>query len=151
VRAELEGRPIPVREIPNHYCEDSRFPLITCFRTAAALEAAIRAESAAGSEGDLDSTAEGMAITSLATGNYVIVYSSTSWLGSYMYISQDYDALALVGWNDRIRSYRGLNSGLGSFWTDWYGTGAGFNFCCNQQQASLSSTFDRAISSVYRR
>lgn len=63
--------------------------------------------------------------------DYVIVYSATSYAGSYMYISQDYDMLALVGWNDRIRSYKAVNSALGTFWTDWFGNGSRLDFCCD--------------------
>ena len=67
-----------------------------------------------------------------------------------MYVSQNYDILALVGWNDRIRSYRGVNSGQGTFWTDWYQTGIGINFCCNTWVPGLASDLDKAFSSVYR-
>ena len=77
--------------------------------------------------------------------------ASTSYSGSSMYISQDYDTLALVGWNDRIRSFKGLDSGQGIFWTDWYATGSTLSFCCNVNDPSLPTTFEAKITSVYRR
>jgi hypothetical protein len=138
VRADLEGTAIGVSEIANFYCYDHDYPRIHCFRTAVRLEASV------GSAGAGPTAAA-------AASDYVIVYSATTYAGSYMYISQNYDTLAWVGWNDRIRSYRGLNGGIGSFWNDWYGTGTGFNFCCNVTVPSLSATFDRQITSVYRR
>ncbi len=143
VAADLEGTPIPASEIPDWFCHDRNFPLIHCFRTAESLESARSA---------LDSPAAlaSGAVTAAST-DYVVVYSATSYAGSYMFVSQNYDILALVGWNDRIRSYRALNSALGTFWTDWFGNGSRLDFCCNTSAASLSGTFDQAISSVYRR
>jgi hypothetical protein len=135
VSADLEGVPIRTADIPNHYCHDHAFPVIHCFRTAAALEADV-----AKVPGD-----------AVAAADYAVVYSSQTYAGSYLYISQDYDTLFAVGWNDRIRSFRGVNFGLGTFWTDWYATGARLDFCCNVVTPSLSATFDRAITSVYRR
>ena len=143
VVADLEGAPIPASQIPDWFCHDRDFPLVHCFRAAASLESARAA---------LDSPAAAASgVTASLSSDYVVVYSSTLYAGSYMYVSQDYDALAIVGWNDRIRSYRGLNAGLGTFWTDWFAGGSRLDFCCNAQAPSLSGTFDRAISSVYRR
>ncbi len=136
VVADLDGAPIAVADIPNHNCHDLDFPRIHCFAAAADLEAAVAA-------------AQGDSATSL--NDYAVVYAGTYFSGSSLYISQNYDALAIVGWNDRIRSYQGLNNGLGTFWTDWYATGSHLDFCCNANIATLTTTFDQAISSVYRR
>jgi hypothetical protein len=138
VVADLEGRPISTQSIPDYYCHDGDFPLIHCFRTAGKLEAALTAKT----------TMSPLAVTGT---DYVVVFSSPSYAGSYFYVSQDYDALAIVGWNDRIRSYRGLNGSNGVFWTDWFASGAGQYFCCNQTVPVLSATFDQQFSSVYRR
>jgi hypothetical protein len=66
-----------------------------------------------------------------------------------MYFSADYSALALIGWNDRISSFIGQNSGSANFWTDWFFSGSYYSFCCNQQIASLGS-YDNSFSSVIR-
>jgi hypothetical protein len=139
VTADLDGVAIAVDQIPEHFCHDRAYPVIHCFATPQGLAAAFEA-------------LDGARIARAATAtDYVIVYSNTSYGGSYLYISQDYDTLVTVGWNDRIRSYRGLNSELGRFWTDWFHSGAALDFCCNSNVPSLSATFDQKITSVYRR
>lgn len=138
VRADVEGKPIAVDQIPNYYCHDHAFPVIHCFRTPVALEAAI-------------ATAPTFDALASGAGDYVIMYSGQTYSGSYMFVSQDYPILALVGWNDRVRSYRGLNSALGTFWTDWYASGMRTDFCCNVVVPGLAAGFDQAFSSVYRR
>ena len=138
VEADVEGVAIRPSQVPDVYCHDRDFPRIHCYRTADRLEAALAPSGGAG-------------YAATASGDYVVIYSSTSYAGGYMYISQNYDALFVVGWNDRIRSYRSINGGLGRFWTDWYAGGYNLDFCCNTIVPSLSATFDRQISSVYRR
>lgn len=139
VKADLEGQPIKPEAIPDFYCHDRDFPLIHCFRTAHQVDAAI-------------SYLDGEASTQLLTAtDYVIMYSGQTYSGSYMYVSQNYDILAFIGWNDRVRSYRGLNAALGTFWTDWYATGIRADFCCNVFVPGLPPEYDRAFSSVYRR
>lgn len=137
VVADLEGRAIEPAQIPNFYCHDRDFPVIHCYATALKLEAAVVSSSG---------------LTAAASpSDYVVVYAGTSYSTSYMFISQNYDVLALVGWNDRIRSYRALNGYSGRFFTNWYGSGTVLDFCCNQTAPYLSGTFDSQISSVYRR
>ncbi len=139
VQADVDGRPIAVSDIPGYFCHDRDYPAIHCFRTAAALQAAIA------------SRPSGLAIEAAAASDYVIVYAGLSYSGTYLYISQNYDTLFTVAWNDRIRSYRGLNGASGVFWTDWYATGDDLPFCCNVLDPSLPGTFDKTITSVYRR
>jgi hypothetical protein len=139
IAADLEGVPIAVEQIPDFFCHDRDYPTIHCFTSARRLEATLRGPGT------------GFAPAAVAAVDYVIVYSLTYYAGSYLYISQDYDTLALVGWNDRIRSYRGLNSELGRFWTDWFHGGTALDICCNAFVPSLSATFDQKITSVYRR
>ena len=143
IAADLDGRPIPVSEISRHYCHDRDYPKIHCYATPSRLEAAIRAPGTAIST-------PGGGVQAASTSDYVVIYSGTSYSGAYMYLSQNYDVLAFVGWNDRIRSYRSLNGASGVFYTDWFGSGSALTFCCGRTATYLSSTFDRQISSVYR-
>lgn len=137
ITADVNGRAIAPTQIPQYFCHDHDYPRIHCFTTSMALEAAV------------SSSAATMQATS--SSDYVVVYAGTNYYSSYMYVSQNYDALAVVGWNDRIRSYRALNGYPGVFYTDWFGSGAVLDFCCNNTAPYLSSTFDSQISSVYRR
>jgi hypothetical protein len=137
IRADLEGRTIKASEISTYYCHDRAFPLIHCFSTASRLEAALATTSLA-------------AAAAFGPADYVTIYSDPSYAGSYMHLSQNYDTLFWVGWNDRVRSFKARNGAAGTFWTDWYGTGYGLGFCCDQTTPYLSATFDNAITSVYR-
>ncbi len=142
--AELEGVPIPATAAGEYFCHDFDYPLIRCFRSGDALEAAVEARGVTttlGSETlDLSTTAV----------SYVKIYDYTSYAGSYAYISQDYSYLGDIGWNDRISSYIALNSETGAFYTNGGYGGTIDYFCCNEGVPSLSSTFNNQISSVRR-
>lgn len=142
ISADMDGMPIPATHAGQYFCHDFEFPHLRCFSTAAALEAAMPTESANG--GDL-------ALAAYGPNDYVTIYSEPAFGGSYAHLSQNYDGLWVIGWNDRISSFKGRNSARGSFYVDWYAGGSRADFCCNQTKASLSSTFNNAISSVYRR
>jgi hypothetical protein len=131
LRADLDGRPIPLRQVANYFCDDFSYPQIHCNSRA----------------GDLRSRVDG--ILSVASVGYVTIYDYTSFAGSYMYMSQDYSVLATLGWNDRISSFIARNSQSGHFYTDWFYSGTGYSFCCNQLVPSLGG-YDNTFSSVHR-
>lgn len=133
IRAVLDGQRISIDSISQYYCHDLERPLIRCFSSAAELEA----------------SHAGNRILAAAV-IYVTVYDSPSYAGSFMQISSDYDALATVGWNDRISSYKARNSETGSFYTDWFHAGTADHFCCNESVPILGGGFNDAFSSVYR-
>ena len=66
-----------------------------------------------------------------------------------MHVSQDYSALATIGWNDRISSFKARNSETGAFFTDWFYSGSSWPFCCNTQQPTLNA-YDNLFSSIRR-
>lgn len=140
IRADVEGRPIKPSEISTYFCHDFDFPRIHCFPTGARLEAAINTTSA----GTL------AVLAAFGPNDYVTVYSGPTFSGTYAHLSQNYDTLYWIGWNDQISSYKGRNSASGTFWSDWYATGRATNFCCNTQVTSLSSDVDNTFTSVYR-
>jgi hypothetical protein len=145
-RADLEGTSIAAADVGRYFCHDRAFPAIHCYRTAAALERALAGKGAA-----VTAQTGGVTAAAIPAGTYVTIYSAPSYAGSYMYVTQNYDTLAIVGWNDRIRSYKAKNALLGTFWTDWFANGARQDFCCNSQVPYLTATFDQQITSVYRR
>ncbi len=131
--ADLDGKPIPLTDVGKWYCQDFAHPAIHCYNSASALETAVAAPLAAA------------ATTSLT---YVVVYDYTLYQGGYMYMSDNYTALSLIGWNDRISSFSVRNNMSGKFWTDWLYSGTGYYFCCNSQVNSLGS-YDDTFSSVF--
>ncbi len=144
VVADVEGQPIAADQIHDFYCHDRDFPRIRCFRTSAGLERALAVTPLTPTGGQLAASA------ATGSGDYVIIYAGQYLSGSYMVVSQDYDTLVVVGWNDHIRSFTALNGASGSFYTDWFGGGYRLGFCCNASTRNLSSTFDQQITSVYR-
>lgn len=140
IAADLGGRPIKPDLIASYYCHDFDYPTVHCYRTAADLEAA----EAARAVSSFSPTA------AFSIADYVTIFDGTVWTGTYMDISQNYDALFSIGWNDRVSSYKARNSASGKFWTDWFASGTSRSFCCNTQVSSLPAGLDNAFSSVYR-
>jgi hypothetical protein len=137
VTATLDGRAIPVSQIAEHDCDDLEFPLIRCFKNAADRDASVTRRL-------------GALHVSVATAvAYVNVYDLANYGGSSLVISQNYDSLAVIGWNDKVSSFKGRNSETGRFYVDWFHGGSSWAFCCNQQTANLGS-YDNTFSSVYR-
>jgi hypothetical protein len=137
VVATLDGRAIAIAEIADHYCHDFEFPVIRCFSRAAARD--LSRSVPAGPQG-------AAAVTAVA---YVTMYDGAGFSGSNFLVSQDYNALAAIGWNDRASSFKGRNSETGRFYKDWFAGGSSWAFCCNQQTGNLG-TYDNTFSSVYR-
>jgi hypothetical protein len=142
LRADLDGRPIDPAQASSYFCHDFEFPQIHCFSTPFELEAAVSQP--------VSSSSQGVVIAAFGPADYVTVYSGSSYGGSFAHLSQNYDALATIGWNDMISSYRARNSRTGSFYEHWFAGGAKKNFCCNQNVPSLASGVDNTFSSVYR-
>jgi hypothetical protein len=142
LRADLDGRPIDPAQASSYFCHDFDFPQIHCFRTPAELEAAVV-------QPESDSS-QGVVAAAFGPADYVTVYSSPSYAGSYAHLSQNYDALATIGWNDTISSYRARNNRTGTFYEHWFAGGTPKRFCCNQNVPSLLAGVDNTFSSVYR-
>lgn len=131
LHADLDGKPLQLAQVGNYYCEDFSYPAIHCYSDSRALEASVSTT---------------LAATSI---DYVVIYEFTTFQGAYMYLSQDYSILAFIGWNDRISSFRGINSQSGVFWTDWLYSGTRYAFCCNVWVSSLG-VYDNSFSSVFQ-
>jgi hypothetical protein len=137
ITATLDGKPIDPTQAGRYYCHDFEYPVIRCYASAARLESAV-------------SSGDGGRAALASDVRYMTVYDYASFAGAYAHLSQDYEGLWAIGWNDKISSFRVQNSQSGKLYTDWYASGAVLNFCCNSQVTSLSSTFNNNISSVYR-
>lgn len=131
LRADLDGKPINLVEVGDHFCDDFSYPQIHCFSRAA------------------DLVARAAAIEAVTAVDYVTIFDFTNYAGSFMNVSEDYSVLATLGWNDRISSFKGRNSQTGHFHTDWFYGGAAYGFCCNQNVSSLGG-YDNTFSSVHR-
>jgi hypothetical protein len=129
--ATLDGKPIPLADVSKYFCDDFSYPEIRC--STSRLLADTRAT-----------------LSSLLTSlDYVTIFDGVSFSGAYMNVSQDYNVLGLIGWNDRISSFKARNSETGTFFVDWFYGGSQWSFCCNTQQSSLGG-YDNTFSSIQR-
>jgi hypothetical protein len=142
VRADLDGRPINPTRSSSYFCHDFEFPQIHCFSTPGGLEANVAQPTSASSQVGV--------VAAFGPNDYVTVYSGPGYAGSFAHLSQNYDALASIGWNDVISSYRARNNRTGTFYEHWFAGGATKKFCCNQNVPSLAAGVDNTFSSVYR-
>lgn len=143
LRADLDGRPIKAESASAYYCHDFEYPQIHCFSRPEALEASV------------EGLAPGLSRTSvftaaLGSSDYVTVYSGGSFSGTFAHLSQNYDALATIGWNDTISSYKARNGRSGTFYEHWFSGGVSTPFCCNQLVSSLPASKNNTFSSVYQ-
>ena len=129
--ATLDGRPIPLGDVAKYDCDDFSYPEIQCWSTR------VLAESRA------------TLVTLLTSIEYVTVYDYSAFSGPFMNVSQDYSALALFGWNDRISSFKARNGETGTFFNDWFYGGAWYTFCCNTQVSNLG-VYSNTFSSIRR-
>jgi hypothetical protein len=140
--AYLNGRPIELADVGLWYCHDFDYPKIQCFKSSAGLERDVASRSTA--QGGLS------ALAVHGPNDYVTIYAEPSYAGAYAHLSANYDQLWIIGWNDRISSYKARNTQRGEFFTDWFGSGYVRGFCCNTTMPWLTSTYDNKFSSVYR-
>jgi hypothetical protein len=138
-RATLDGQPLPLVEVAEHHCHDLYGPVITCYRTSAQLEAAVKSVM-----DDRDGT-KGVAAVS-----YVRIFEHVDRQGASMYVAQDYTNLGSIGWNDRISAFRSVNAGAGKFYHDSYMSGMHYAFCCGVVVENVGSTHNDKFTSVER-
>jgi hypothetical protein len=131
LRADLNGKEIELVEVANFYCHDFDFPRIHCFTSLEEL------------------SSDSAVVRAVTATNYLAIFENMSYNGAAMYVSEDYTVLTWIGWNDRISSFKALNSQSGTFHTDWFYGGTRYNFCCNTQVSNLGS-FNDSFSSVKR-
>ncbi len=129
--ATLDGKPIPLEDVGKYYCDDFSYPEIRC------------------STSRLLPDSRALLVTLLTAVDYVTIYDGIGYSGAYMHVSQDYSVLSLIGWNDRISSFKGRNSETGAFYVDWFYSGTTWAFCCNQQTSSLGA-YNNTFSSILR-
>jgi hypothetical protein len=142
VRAFLDGRPVSLAEARSLSCHDFDYPVLTCFRTPAELEAAAAARAGSVVEGGAAGT------LSATTTGYVIVYVDGGYSGSARALSQDYSYLGTIGWNDVISSLRSYGA-TGHFWEDAPSGGFEYFFYPTSAVSYVGDYYNDKFSSLY--
>ncbi len=141
--ADLEGTPIPLVEVGSWHCHDLDWPQIHCFRSEAALDAAVQALERA-------SAPTGASAALTPSGPYVEVFQDINYGGSSAIWSQAYADLGAIGWNDTISSFKGMGgSPVGHFAVDINDGGAHDAFTSSSLVPNVGSTWNDRFSSVY--
>ena len=152
IRADLDGRPIPAAQVGDWYCHDFEYPLIHCFRTEAELDAAV-ASLGYQPLGPRPNTSEGLDAASpsgVLAVSYVHVYVDAGYAGSSAYFSVNYSNLGVIGWNDKISSFVGLDSATGQFFETINYNGFIFGWCCNSAVSYVGASSNDRFSAVRR-
>lgn len=143
LRADLDGRPIRAETASAYFCHDFDYPEIHCFSSPGALEASMKERVPELSKASVVAAAVG-------PSDYLTIYSGGSYSGTFAHLSQNYDALVTIGWNDTISSYKARNGRSGIFYEHWFAGGVATAFCCNQWVPSLPASKNNTFSSVYQ-
>jgi len=136
--ADLAGAPIALADVGSYYCHDLNYPRIHCFARAQDLEVSLALVQATQMAQPLGAT----------SAQYLKLFDLSGYAGVYIYLSANYNDLGVIGWNDRVSSYVGVNSLAFGMWTNVNMTGNGLLGCCNQHAATLPSLYDNQISSA---
>lgn len=150
IRADLDGRPIPVVDVGDWFCHDFDYPVIHCFRSAAELDAAVADLGVAPLEPSGDTAvSSSLGSPSVVLGlSYVRVFVDAGYAGNSAYFSVNYSNLGLIGWNDKISSFIALNGLSGQFFENTNYWGLVDSFCCSQSVSYVGDIYNDKFSSV---
>jgi hypothetical protein len=122
---------IELEDVGDHHCHDFASPIIRCFATE--LERDADAESVMGTQaargwGGTEQQAA-LAVQLAATVvTYVRWYEDSNYGGLSFSTANPMADLAVIGWNDRISSFKSINGGHPKFWQSWNYTGTAWQW-----------------------
>jgi hypothetical protein len=131
LRATLDGKRIRIDRVASLQCHDFEYPVIRCFSTADRIAADIDAR--------LDnSDVDGARLLSVG---FVTVYQDISYGTPSISLSNDWSSLSVLGWNDRISSFKSFGA-TGGFWEHSPSGGFFHGYATTTQTSSLGSHND---------
>jgi hypothetical protein len=121
--AILEGQPLALVEVGQHYCHDFAYPRYTCFGTASERDRDMATMLAAGGlrrigAGSIDGALGAQSVT------YVLFFEHSDYGGVSNAVSTPIPDLGALGWSNRISSFKSTNGGRPRWWdsTSYSGT-----------------------------
>jgi hypothetical protein len=79
---------------------------------------------------------------------YVRLYEHQQFQGASVLLSVAYPDLGVIGWSDRVTSFKSVNWGSGTFFRHIQMDGATYPFCCNSAVANVGGAYNDTFSSV---
>lgn len=143
VRATLDGKPISLADASELSCSDVSYPVLTCYRTEAELEAAMDASSSS-----LQLTLNAGVAAGVTSTGYVIVFEHGQYAGAALAITHDYSCLCTIGWNDKISSFKSYGAS-GRFWENAPNGGFIYYFGPSTSVAYVGDVYNDRFSAVY--
>lgn len=113
--ASLDGQPIPLVEVSRHHCHDFAYPQYTCFRTARERDRDMPQFVAARSIQRTAVRGINGALGTLGV-NYVLFFEHSDYGGYSSVTSNPVPDLSVVGWNNKISSFKSTNGGRPRWW-----------------------------------
>lgn len=151
IRFRLDGEPIGLERAAQLHCHDFDYPVITCFRTLAALEAEAARRMRSTREGSTPADAARVdtldAVAASLTSGYVQVFADGAYGGSSAALSVDYSNLGAIGWDDRISSFKSFGAS-GRFHIDPAFSGNSYVFGTTAQVSYVGDSWNDRFSSL---
>jgi hypothetical protein len=113
--ATLNGEPIALVEVGQNHCHDFAYPRYTCFRTERERDRDMARFLGANAVRRL---APGAVTGALGTQsvNYVLFFETRDYAGYSSVASNPVPDLSVVGWSNRISSFKSTNGGRPKWW-----------------------------------
>lgn len=151
VGPEQSEEDIELSDVGQYHCHDFDYPIIRCFQTE--LERDADAESMGlSSEVSVSGRTElsaALAVQLAATAvTYVRWYEHSNYAGASFWTANPLPDLTIIGWNDRISSFKSINGGHPKWWQDSNYNGPSSQWVTSAWVPYVGDTLNDRFSSV---
>ena len=137
--AFFHGKEIPLSRVAQNHCHNALGSTILCFDSQAERDASLRRT--------IDAQRE-MSPASDLSVNYVTFFADINFGGASFTTADPISDLGSIGWNDRISSFKSLNSGHPKWWKDISYSGPAWQWVAGSWVANVGSDANDQFSSV---
>lgn len=134
LRATLNGRSIPLRQVRQHHCHNLRNPTIRCFSRA--------------STRDKDLGVGGSLVFAAASTPYVTFFEHAYYGGASLVVADPIPHLGVLGWNDAISSFKSASGQRPRWWRDTYYSGTWWQWASGAWVSYVGDAANDQFSSV---
>jgi hypothetical protein len=110
LRAQRGDKAIELSQVAQFHCHDGSYPVIECFDSALERDVDLLVTINMSADGPIPEPPPATA--------YVTWFDAINYGGSSFTASVSYSDLGILGWEDRISSFKSLNGGRPKWWRD---------------------------------
>ena len=140
--ATYRGQEVALNDTAAHHCHDGDYPQIRCFDSAVERDLDLVVQTARGA------IALGPEPEPPPATYYVTWYEAANYGGSSFTASASYSNLGVLGWSDRISSFKSLNNGRPKWWRDPNFAGTTWQWPAGAQVSYVGAGANDLFSSV---